>query len=481
MPDTLPYTPPEALHFAEIHEVASLIADRSLSPVALTEAMLSRIAALDPELHSYAHVAPEAALAEARAAEALLERGTWLGPLHGIPLGIKDIFRTKRLPTAAGTTMLSDYVPEEDCTVVARFRAAGAVILGKLQQTEGAYSAHHPDITVPVNPWGSEIWSGASSSGSGVAVAAGLCFGATGSDTGGSIRLPSAANGLTGIKPSWGRVSRAGIFELAASMDHMGPMARSTRDAAILLAAMAGVDDRDPTSSTTPVPDYPTACEAGISDGLAGLRIGIDRRWNSADVDPTTCAALAEAEKILVSLGAVIVEVETPDPSATIEGWTRHCGVETAVAHEATYPARASEYGPVLAELIELGRATSAMEYQKLLLARAAYTGALNRVMAGLDLLLVPAQPVDAPSNARMAGLGGDGEDISTRIIRYTAPFDMSGHPTITLPCGQMPGGAPLGMQLVAGHFREALLCRAGAAFQTAVPWHRRHPTLTGA
>jgi amidase len=227
----------EDLHFLELTDLAELIRTQEISPVEATHQQLDRIAMLDGTLASYAVVTAERAMAEAREAEADIVASRYRGPLHGVPLAVKDLFWTCDVPTAAGMTIHKRFRPTEDATAVRRLREAGAVLLGKLQMTEGAYSDHHPEITPPRNPWNADYWPGISSSGPGVAVAAGLCFGALASDTGGSIRWPSAANGLTGIKPTWGRVSRHGVFDLAPSLDHIGP--RSVADAAALLAAVA--------------------------------------------------------------------------------------------------------------------------------------------------------------------------------------------------------------------------------------------------
>src|SRR5277367_6507604 len=247
------------LHYLELTEIARRLHAREISPVEATTAQLARIERLDGQLKSYAHMMAEAALVQARTAEAEIMRGEIRGPLHGVPIAVKDLCWTRGVPTAAGMSIYKDFRPTEDATVVRKLNAAGAVILGKLQLTEGAYADHHPGIAPPVNPWNAAHWSGASSSGSGVATAAGLCYGSLGSDTGGSIRFPSAANGVTGLKPTWGRVSRHGVFELAASLDHIGPMARSVADAAAVLTAIAGPDPLDPTARHEPVPDYPAS------------------------------------------------------------------------------------------------------------------------------------------------------------------------------------------------------------------------------
>jgi len=246
----------DEIAYLPLVEVGRRIAARQLSPVAVTGAMLARIERLQPKLRAYATVMAESALAEARAAEAEIAAGRRRGPLHGVPLAVKDLCYTAGAPTAAGMKIHRDFRPTYDATVVARLRRAGAVILGKLQMTEGAYADHHPDVAPPLNPWNADYWCGSSSSGSGVATATGQCFGSIGSDTGGSIRFPCDANGITGLKPTWGRVSRHGIFPLSESLDHIGPMTRSAEDAAAMMQAIAGHDPADPTSVSLPVPDY---------------------------------------------------------------------------------------------------------------------------------------------------------------------------------------------------------------------------------
>jgi amidase len=463
----------EEFHYLELIELTQRIHAKQISPVEATRAELDRIEAIDKTLCSYALVTPETALEQAREAEAEISRGIIKGPLHGAPIAVKDLCWTKGIPTAAGMPIHRDFRPDRDATVVQKLRAAGAIILGKLQLTEGAYADHHPAIKPPVNPWNTAHWSGASSSGSGVATAAGLCYGSLGSDTGGSIRFPSAANGVTGLKPSWGRVSRYGVFELAATLDHIGPMARSAADTAALLGATAGRDDHDPTASLEPVPDY----LSGINKGIRGLRIGVDPNWNRIGTDARTIQVVDEAIAIVRNLGGDIREVTFPDPTDVIAEWPVHCGIETAVAHESTYPARKAEYGPALSSLIELGRNASAMQYQKILLHRHEFSGRLRTLFETIDLLLIPAQPFASPTTAEMVTLGEDPEKLRA-LLRYTCPFDVSGSPTITLPCGFTDVGTPIAFQFVAPHFREEVLCRAGYAYQTATDWHRRRPKL---
>jgi amidase len=465
--------PTRDLHYCELVEIGQRIQKRELAPVEATQAQLDRIAHLDGQLKSYAHVMASSALEQAHAAEKEIAAGKVKGPLHGVPIAVKDLCWTKDAPTAAGMTIYRDYRPSEDATVVSRLKGAGAVILGKLQLTEGAYADHHPEIDPPRNPWDATLWSGASSSGSGVATAAGLCYGSLGSDTGGSIRFPSAANSVTGLKPTWGRVSRYGVFELAATLDHIGPMARSAADCGAILGAIAGSDPNDPTAVLEPVPNY----LANLSGSLRGTRIGVDPRWTSEGVDAAATRIFQDALRVAADLGAEILEIVVPDPTAMIDDWFPLCAVETAVAHEATYPSRKSEYGPGLAGLIELGLQQSGKDYQKIVLRREAFRGMVRALFEKVDLLAVPAQTFAAPTLAKMATLG-ENPELITGLLRFSCPFDMTGSPTITLPGGFMESGGPVAFQFVGRHFDEARLVAAGDAFQRVTDWHRRHPSL---
>ncbi|WP_322515608.1 amidase [Rhodopseudomonas palustris] len=461
------------LHYRGLIEIGRDIQAKKLSPVEVTQAMLQRIDKLDGQLKSYATVTPELALDEAAAAEKEIAAGRIRSPLHGVPIAVKDLCWVKGVPAAHGMTIHRDFRPTEDATVVTRLKDAGAIILGKLQQTEGAYADHHPKIDPPKNPWDAELWSGASSSGSGSATAAGLCFGSLGTDTGGSIRFPSAANGITGLKPSWGRVSRYGAYELAATLDHIGPMARSAIDCGAMLSVIAGADPNDTTAVPLAVPDY----TANLPGDLKGVVIGIDRRWTTQGTDEAAAKVLDDALRVAKDLGATITEIVFPDAQAVTDDWFPLCGIEAAVAHEATYPARKDEYGPGLAGLLDLGRAQSGMDYQKIVLRREAFRGAVRALFETVDLIAVPAQAYAVPTLAKMASLGEDASLIGG-LLRFTCPFDMTGSPTITLPGGFAANGGPIAFQFVGRHFDEARLVAAGDAFQRATDWHSRHPAL---
>jgi len=459
------------LHFESLTAVSDLIRRRKLSSVDVTTAMLERIEALDGRFHAYATVLAERALGRARAADAEIERGVWRGPLHGAPLAVKDLCYTTFAPTAAGTTIHTSFVPPFNATVVDRLEAAGAVILGKLTMTEGAYTSHHPEAQPPLNPWNPDHWVGSSSTGSGVATSLGLCYGSLGSDTGGSIRFPSATCGLTGIKPTWGRVSRHGVFPLAETLDHVGPMARSAADAAAILGAIAGRDVNDPTTFAAPVPDYLET----IADGLRGLRIGVDRGYATDGVDMQVAGALEEAERVLVGLRATVREVRFPSYRTLVSQWIAMCSVETALAHIETYPARRAEYGPDLAALIDQGLAASGTEIAAINLERLRFGRELADLFETVDVLLIPTMPVPIPSLDLMQAYGED-PNVLLGILRFTAPFNFSGSPTITLPNGLDRASMPLSMQVVGPHLSEDVLARVGHAFQTVTDWHKRRP-----
>lgn len=457
------------IHYADLASVGGMLQRREISTAELMAHMLERIARLDPALHSFAYLDAQHAMAEAQAADRLLARGEG-GPLTGIPIAVKDLFWTSDMPTAAGMTIHRDFRPGQDATVVRRLREAGAVILGKLQMTEGAFAMPHPAVEPPVNPWGEILWTGASSSGSGVAVAAGLSFASLGSDTGGSIRFPCAANGLTGLKPSWGRVSRHGAFELAASLDHVGPMARSASDVAMLYAMIAGYDPADGTSW----PGQVATIDADGPIDLGGLKIGCAPaalRECDAELGP----AIHEAQAVFEGPGARLQDVALPDMVSGAAQWELLAGVEAALAHAATYPAREGEYGVALSRLIDLGRNASALDYQKAQLIRMDLRGRLDALLAEVDMLILPVLPFAAPTLDRLGALAED-PDANTRLISFTSPFNLGGQPAISLPCRPAASGAPLGFQLVAARGREDLLLKAAIAFQRKTDWHLRHP-----
>jgi amidase len=460
----------EALHDLSLAEASQRIQAGALSPVELTEALLARIASLQPRLRAFARITPERALDDARRAGEEIARGQRRGPLHGVPIALKDLVDTAGIATEAGMKALAGRVPDEDSTVAARLREAGAVLLGKLAMTEGAGSHHHPELEPPLNPWSPDHWTGVSSSGSGVAVAAGLCLGAIGSDTGGSIRFPSAACSVTGLKPSWGRVSRHGIFPLAPSLDHVGPMAGSAADCALLLAAIAGPDPSDPTALAAPADDYAGALDRGIE----GVTIGVDRDWCLAGVHPEIAAAFEAALQALAGAGGRLREIEMPDSRALASGWIPACAVEAALAHESLFRDREEDYGPALGALIRIGSSLPAVEYARIGEARRIVGARLGAMFGEAALIATPALPMPVPSLAEADRIADPAQ-----VLRFTALWNFAGNPTLSLPCGFDSAGLPIGFQLVGPALGEAALLAAGAAFQRATDWHRFRPPLT--
>ncbi len=455
-------------HYASLTGLCQRMKSGELSAEQVTEHALERIEALDADLRSYVIVLPD----QARATAAQLDKdrieGKPLGALHGVPIALKDLLYTQGIATASGTRVMRDYVPEEDATVVTRLKAAGAVIIGKTQLTEGAFGAHHPDVDPPKNPWNAAYWPGVSSSGSGVAVAAGLAFGAIGTDTGGSIRFPSASCGLVGIKPTYGRVSRYGVFPLAESLDHIGPMTRSVGDAARMLQVLAGQDPRDPTTLPDPVPNY----TAALAQGVPGLTIGVDWNYVSTGVQEAVVQTLRDALDAFVELGAEVVEVTLPGSYAElVQGWGITCAVECARAHHAYYPARKAEYGKVLAELIDLGINASQQDYDALERVRSQFRTDLDGLLEHVNVFIAPCMPRLTPTVEEM-NVAVASADSRADFITFTAPFDYSGHPTITLPAGLADSGLPKSFQLVGRALGEPTLIHAGSAYEEALGFH---------
>lgn len=456
------------LHYRTLVSIAEAIREGTQSSEAVTATLLERIGRLDSELASYVCVFAEDALARARALDAELAAGRSPGPLHGVPVAVKDLLTLRGHPTTVGTRVMERWQPEDDATVVRRLKAAGAVILGKLKLTEGAFSEHHPDIEAPRNPWDHAAWTGVSSSGSGVATAAGLCFGSLGTDTGGSIRFPSAACGVVGVKPTYGLVSRQGAFPLAESLDHLGPMTRSVRDAARMLKVVAGHDPADPTSLQTSVPDY----EAALELDLEGLRIGIDRVWGERGVAPVVARTVRDAAELMAGGGADLREVRLPDARALVEGWALTCSVEAALAHTETFPSRREAYGPSLAALLDLGLRGRGVEYAALERERERYRAGLAALFADVDAVLLPAMPFPPPPLSDLERL----QDEGIAPITFTAPFDYSGSPCVTVPAGFTDEGLPLAFQLVGPHLSEAVLLKLAHYYEVESRASAFHP-----
>jgi aspartyl-tRNA(Asn)/glutamyl-tRNA(Gln) amidotransferase subunit A len=402
-----------------------------------------------------------------------------VGPLHGVPYALKDLYDTAGVRTTGGSRIFADRVPTADATVVRRLAEAGAIVLGKLNMVEFAYgpeglNAHYGHAR---NPWDAAThrMAGGSSSGSGVAVAAGLAPGALGSDTGGSIRIPASLCGITGLKPTYGRVSRAGVLPLAWSMDHVGPMTRTVADSALMLGAMAGYDPADPSTSVLPVPDY----LAALTGDLKGLRVGLLRSFFLDGAAPVVRAAVEAAAATLAAAGAVVDEVKLERVNLAGAGSLAVVGAEALAYHAELLRTRAAEYDPDVARRLRVSAFITGLHYVRAQQVRALVRDEVDGALARRDVLLAPSTPIVAPAvDERQATLGDGPADVRTALLRFTRPFNFSGHPACAVPCGFTEGGLPIGMQLVGRPFDEATVLRAADAFQRLTDFHTRRPVV---
>lgn len=480
------------LHFASIVELAPRLAARELSPVELVEATLARIESLNPRLNAYLTVAAEQAVAAARAAEAEIARGRYRGPLHGIPIGVKDLYDTAGMRTTAGSKILADHVPDRDATAVARLKAAGAVVLGKTHTHEFAYGPtnNNPHYGPARNPWNPERVAGGSSGGSGAGTAAGLCQSGLGTDTAGSIRIPAACCGVVGMKPTYGRASRAGIVPLCWSLDHPGPLARTVADAAIVLAAMAGHDPADAATVDLPVP--PWAVELGLdlpgpaggrgtpaaaAPSARGLRVGVPREYFFERVEDGVARAVRAAIDELGRAGAEVEEVSLPHIGDAVFV-QRAVGLPEATAYHLHWlRERPGDYGDDVRFRLEAGLVVTGVQYVQAQRARSVLKDEFAAALRGVDVIATPTLPLGAPPIGQgTVRLGGVDEDVSQALVRLTAPANLVGLPAITVPCGFTPDGLPVGLQLIGRAFDETTVFRAAAAYEALTDWHRRRP-----
>ncbi len=452
-----------------IAEAARLIASRALSPVELTRSCLARIDALDGRINSFLLTRPEAALAEAATAEQEIMRGFYRGPLHGIPIAHKDIIETAGIRTTAHSKLLRDFVPQHDATVVRRLAAAGAILLGKTATHEFAMGGPSFDLPWPParNPWNTDHFTGGSSSGTGAAVAAGLILGGSGSDTGGSIRLPAAYCGVTGLKPSYGRVSRHGVLPLAYSLDHVGPLAWTVEDCAILLQAMAGHDPADPASAEQPVPNYRAALRAD----LRGVRIGVVRHFFESDyqIDDEARSAIDAALTVMRGLGAELREIRlSPLQDYGACGWLVLIGESWAV-HEKVMRKRFADYGRMMRNRVVLGAFLGAGDYIQALRLRRELNNEMGAAMRDLDVLITGITPGEAPRIDEKLGY----ESFQRPLMM---PFNVTGQPAMAVRCGLSRSGLPLSLQIAGKPFDEASVLHVGHAYEQATGWREIRP-----
>jgi aspartyl-tRNA(Asn)/glutamyl-tRNA(Gln) amidotransferase subunit A len=458
-------------------DLGRMIASKQVSPVEVVRAHLDRIAALDSKLRAFITICADSALESARAAEADLMAGRPVGPLHGVPWAPKDLYSTKGVRTTGGSKILADSVPAADATVVARLARAGAILLGKLNMHEFAYgpegiNAHYGDTR---NPWSSDAHriAGGSSSGSGAAVAAGMAPGSLGSDTGGSIRIPASLCGITGLKPTYGRASRAGVLPLTWSMDHVGPMTRSARDCALMLGAIAGYDPADPTTSVLPVPDY----GAALTGDVKGLRVGLLRAHFTDVAAPEVRTAVEAAAKQFERAGAVVDEVNLTQVAHAGTASAAIVASEALAYHAAWMRSRPQDYQPDVRERLRIGAFVSGAHYVRAQQVRALVAREIDEALARRDVLLAPATPLAAPVLGERETTLGDGpSDVRAALLRCTRPFNFSGHPACAAPGGFTAAGLPIGLQLIGRPFDEATVLRIVDAYQRITDWHTRRP-----
>ena len=459
-------------------EAASKIRTREVSPVDLVQAALLRIRATDDVLRSYITVFEEQALQVAKAAEIMVAAGHNLGPLHGIPIALKDNIALRGTRTTAGSKVLGDWLPDADATVAERLRRAGAIFIGKTNMHEFAWggTSANPHYGTVRNPWNIERFPAGSSGGSGVAVAARSCFGAVGTDTGGSIRLPSAINGVTGIRPTYGRVSNHGIIPLAWSMDTAGPMTRTVEDCALMFGAMAGHDPKDPTTAARPGVDY----SAGLLDGVRGLRIGVVPGYFSHHVQAPVRDAVQAALATFESLGAQLVEIEIENIHGNISAQLTIESAEPSTYHQRWLRERPQDYGDDVRALLEVGELLLATHYLQAQRYRTLLRNEFISAFRQVDAFLCPTLPFTATKLGATTVVIENGveEDMLSAIMQFTGIASLTGLPALNVPCGFDADGMPIGMQLIGRPFDEATLFRMGNAFQMASEFHLRAPSL---
>ncbi|MEM7041171.1 MAG: amidase [Pseudomonadota bacterium] len=459
------------LAFTTISDLAPDLKSKKISPVELTERALARIERHDGLLNSFITPMADSARAEAKAAETAITAGNYLGPLHGIPVAVKDLYATKGTRTTFGSLLFADWVPDHDAALVERLKAAGAVIIGKTNLHELAYgtTSANQHFGQVYNPWKEGYHPGGSSGGSASALAAGFCWMALGSDTGASIRQPAACCGVVGIKPTFGRVSKHGCLPLAWSMDHAGPLTRGVRDAALTLNLLAGHDPRDPCSIDRPVPDF----TAGFDQGIAGKRIAIVRTFCMEEGDPEVMAAVEATLPVLDDLGAVIEEIELPYLEDAFKAGTLTITCEGATYHADHLKTRPDAFSPQCRADLELGQLYKATDYIQAQRLRRHLMEETAKVMAPFDALLMPTCPITATPAE------GNPPNHPVYRVRNTIPFNFLSLPAISIPCGFSTEGLPIGLQIVGKAFDEAGILQIAHAYEQATDWDARHPALT--
>jgi len=453
---------------------SELVRKRTVSPVALAEACLARIDRLNPSLNAFITVTRDAALAQAREAEQEIHGGKWRGPLHGIPIALKDLFDTAGIRTTAASALFKDRVPAADAEVVRRLKAAGAVLLGKTNMVEFAYggNAAVSHFGAVHNPWSLERNPGGSSSGSAAAVASRMCYGALGSDTAGSIRQPAALCGIVGLKPTYGLVSTRGAIPLSWSCDHVGPMTRTVEDNALLLQTIAGYDAGDINSIRVNVPDY----RSELRRGTSSIRIGVPRDFFFDDLDPEVSAAMKKALSVLATIAASVRDVALPSPAEKQESIRVPVRAAEAYAYHQAWVERTPElYLPETLLRVRSGADVTTLAYIQGRQQLAESRRAIERIFETVDVLVTPTTPVPAPTLADMSDARTSAR-LNAALLRNTSPFNVYGIPAISVPCGLTSAGLPIGLQISGPSGGEALLFRVAAAFERSAAFTAQPP-----
>ncbi|HTU35305.1 MAG TPA: amidase [Candidatus Acidoferrum sp.] len=459
-----------------IVDAAKLLQARKISPLELVDAAIDRIARLNPALNAFITITADRARCEARSAEREIARGRWKGPLHGIPVSLKDNISTRAIRTTAGSKILNDFVPRSDAEVAARLARAGAILTGKTNLHEFAYgiSSNNPHFGPVRNPWNHDRIPGGSSGGSAAAVATGMCFGSVGTDTGGSIRIPSSLCGAVGLKPTFGSVSVEGIVPLCISLDHAGPIGRTVTDVCILLETIAGEFPKDAAR-----PDH-----RKLNRPLPKkLRIGWPEHYFFERVDSEVRTSIDAASQTFRSLGAQIVHVPMPSLAAALLPATNDVALaEAAHYHQSLgyFPARAADYGEDVRKRLEAGTKVTAVDYLRGRAKRPEAIAEFQTAFERVDVILAPATPIAAPPiGADEIVIDGETETVRSALVRMNRPANFTGHPAISIPCGFTRDGLPIGMQLIGPHWSEARLLAVAAAYESATPCYK-HPNLDG-
>jgi aspartyl-tRNA(Asn)/glutamyl-tRNA(Gln) amidotransferase subunit A len=457
------------LHYLSIRELGRRIERREVSPLEVTRSSLARLEAHESALNAFITVMADEALSEAERAERSIMKGGYLGPLHGVPIGLKDLYQTRGVRTTGGSRALADWVPEEDSTVTERLRRAGAIVIGKNNLHEFAFgpTSENPHYGNTNNPWDTTRIPGGSSGGSAASVAAGICWASMGSDTGGSVRLPAALCNLVGLKPTYGRVSRYGVIPLAWSMDHCGPLTRTVDDTAIVMNAISGHDHRDPASVDRVTPDF-----SAILDGrVDGLRIGVLREQFGAQIDPEVQAANRTALETLRGLGAQVEEVSVPLAEQAMPASTVVLLSEAAAVHERWLAKHRDQYGKLILLRLDAAATLTAVQYLKAQRARRALQHAFADLFQRVDLVASPTTPILAPTFDEVST-----EGLRGGLVQLTRLFNLLGLPAVSVPCGFSDGGLPIGLQLVGRPWDEQTVLRAAHAYEQHTNWASRHP-----